>query len=171
MSDWSYPFARPGALLARLPSLRPALLTVLTLMMPLGEARADVQTFYDSSFRASSWTTVRDSGYDRFARVVEAAVLRARVVLVANNHYSLDLLSLGEETVSLSFPVGECDSELVDVIAESLTTGRAIVRRAIQMPETLPVVHLDQAIQPEIGRQGQQLAQAVQVRIARDLAH
>ena len=29
-----------------------------------------------------------------------------------------DLLSLGEETVSLSFPVGECDSELVDVIAD-----------------------------------------------------
>lgn len=29
------------------------------------------------------------------------------------------LLSLGEETVSLSFPVGECDSELVDVIPDS----------------------------------------------------
>jgi RNA polymerase primary sigma factor len=29
------------------------------------------------------------------------------------------LLSLGEETVSLSFPVGECDSELVDVIADT----------------------------------------------------
>lgn len=29
-----------------------------------------------------------------------------------------DLLSLGEETVSLSSPVGECDSELVDVVAD-----------------------------------------------------
>jgi RNA polymerase primary sigma factor len=32
------------------------------------------------------------------------------------------LLALGEETVSLSFPVGACDSELVDVIAD-LTAG------------------------------------------------
>jgi RNA polymerase primary sigma factor len=29
-----------------------------------------------------------------------------------------DLLTLGEETVSLSFPVGESDSELLDVIAD-----------------------------------------------------
>jgi two-component system, NtrC family, sensor histidine kinase HydH len=37
---------------------------------------------------------------------------------------------------------------LVEVIAESLATGRAIVRRAIQLPETLPVLHLGVTVSP-----------------------
>jgi signal transduction histidine kinase len=37
---------------------------------------------------------------------------------------------------------------LVEVIAESLETGRAIVRRAIRMPETLPVLHLGVTVSP-----------------------
>jgi RNA polymerase sigma factor (sigma-70 family) len=48
-----------------------------------------------------------EPGVDELA--AEAAVPAARVG---------DLLALGEETVSLSFPVGECDSELVDVIPD-----------------------------------------------------
>ena len=37
---------------------------------------------------------------------------------------------------------------LVEVIGESLATGRAIVRRAIQMPQTLPVLHLGVTVSP-----------------------
>jgi RNA polymerase sigma factor (sigma-70 family) len=48
-----------------------------------------------------------EPGLDELAAEVELPVERVR-----------DLLALGEETVSLSFPVGECDSELVDVIAD-----------------------------------------------------
>ena len=41
-----------------------------------------------------------------------------------------DLLSLGEETVSLSFPVGGCDSELVDVIADRAAADPADIAAA-----------------------------------------
>jgi RNA polymerase sigma factor (sigma-70 family) len=60
-----------------------------------------------------------EPGVDELAAETELAPARVR-----------DLLALGEEPVSLSFPVGENDSELVDVIADRAAADPAEVATA-----------------------------------------
>ena len=70
-----------------------------------------------------------------------------------------DLLSLGEETVSLSFPVGECDSELVDVIADRGTGDPAdIAATGVEREE----------VQELLGHLGQHQADVLRLRFGLD---
>ena len=70
-----------------------------------------------------------------------------------------DLLTLGEETVSLSFPVGECDSELVDVIAD----------RAAGDPADIAAASLERnEVQGLLGHLGHHQADVLRLRFGLD---
>ena len=70
-----------------------------------------------------------------------------------------ELLSLGEETVSLSFPVGECDSELVDVIAD----------RAVGDPADIAAADMErEEVQGLLSHLGQHQADVLRLRFGLD---